>query len=463
MAITRGDFDRIEAEARGQWDKLEADPVLAAPWHQLFRQVAQTPRHVLSELLQNADDAGATYASARIEGGAFVFEHDGADFQAEHLRSLCRFGYSNKRSLWTIGFRGIGFKATFSLGPLVAVCTPSASFAFDAVRFTQPRWLGPGGGDRVVFRVPLVDEARLGEAVRNSFLEWTSFPLALLFFRNVKHLVIDGASIATRVLRRGPADSEEIELSTPNSRTTHLRFRADAERLPDVAAAEIRQERMSDDILTLEAGIDLVTCEPGRGRIFAVLPTDVALPLSVCINAPFVQDPARSRIKSPSLSATNRWLLERAGRLAVTSMTTWLDGLGRLPEERARAYDLLPDQPPPTAPSAIQDEVMAVYASAFHALGASPSLLLGSRGNLHQRERTLAVPHVLHSVWGHDAQRRRKLRVGDRSLHRATRAEDTRFARGGGEARRRARRAQRRWNRAGARDRATARSTRPAQ
>lgn len=405
MAITRRDFDRIEAEARSQWDKLDADPVLAAPWHQLFRQVAQTPRHVLSELLQNADDAGATFASARIEDGAFVFEHDGADFEPDHLRSLCRFGYSNKRSLWTIGFRGIGFKATFSLGPTVEVRTPSASFAFDARRFTQPKWLGGGSGENVVVRVPLVDQVRIGDAVRNSLREWTAFPVALLFFRNVKRLVLDGAEITARFLRRGPAASDEIELSTPNGQTVHARFRARAERLPSMAVAEVRQERMTEDVAVLEAGIDLVTCEPGCGRLFAVLPTDVQLPLGVCINAPFVQDPARTAIKSPAVSPTNRWLLERAGALAVKTMTRWLGAQRRRAEGRARAYELLPDKPPTSAPSTTSDQALAIYGSAFEALGDGPSVLLGSRGDIDSRERVLVVPNVLHAVWPPDALR----------------------------------------------------------
>src|SRR5438477_7995442 len=108
-------FNNIQRRASERWDQLEADPVLAGPWHQLFRQV-QSPRHVLSELLQNADDAGATEAFADLDDGVFVFGHNGRDFTEDEFRSLCRFGYSNKRVLHTIGFRGVGFKSTFSLG-----------------------------------------------------------------------------------------------------------------------------------------------------------------------------------------------------------------------------------------------------------------------------------------------------------------------------------------------------------
>ena len=99
-------FEPIRQRAASRWDQLERDPDLAGPWHQLFKQV-QSPRHVLSELLQNADDAGATEAVVRVQDGVFIFGHNGEDFTEEHFASLCRFGYSNKRALHTIGFRGV--------------------------------------------------------------------------------------------------------------------------------------------------------------------------------------------------------------------------------------------------------------------------------------------------------------------------------------------------------------------
>ena len=96
MRLTPPDyFEPIRQGAERRWQQLEADPELAGPWHQLFKQV-QSPRHVLSELLQNADDAGATEASARVDNGVFQFTHNGEDFQPDHFASLFRFAYSNK-------------------------------------------------------------------------------------------------------------------------------------------------------------------------------------------------------------------------------------------------------------------------------------------------------------------------------------------------------------------------------
>lgn len=103
-------FEPIRKLSAKRWEQLDSDPELAGPWRQLFKQV-QSPRHVLSELLQNADDAHATEASVEISDGYFVFSHNGEDFTKEHFASLCGFGYSNKRALHTIGFRGSDLRA----------------------------------------------------------------------------------------------------------------------------------------------------------------------------------------------------------------------------------------------------------------------------------------------------------------------------------------------------------------
>lgn len=58
MTETPAYFEVVRGSAARRWVQLEQDPILAGPWHQLFKQV-QSPRHVVSERLQNADDAGA--------------------------------------------------------------------------------------------------------------------------------------------------------------------------------------------------------------------------------------------------------------------------------------------------------------------------------------------------------------------------------------------------------------------
>jgi len=183
-------FDAVQQQAAQRWTQLEGDPELAGPWKQLFQQV-QSPRHVLSELLQNADDAGATEASVWIENKTFIFEHNSRDFSKEDFASLCRFSYSNKRALHTIGFRGIGFKSIFSLGNPVKLFTPSLSVCFRRDRFTQPHWLQEEvdtlGKIRIV--VEIQDQNRQ-EAVEKNLQDWCKSPVSLLFFNNIREMKI---------------------------------------------------------------------------------------------------------------------------------------------------------------------------------------------------------------------------------------------------------------------------------
>ena len=89
-------FPSVRDRTRQRWVQLEGDPELAGPWKQLFGQV-QSPRHVVSELLQNADDAGARRVRVSMSDGRFLFEHDGKDFDEEEFASLCRFGLRLRR------------------------------------------------------------------------------------------------------------------------------------------------------------------------------------------------------------------------------------------------------------------------------------------------------------------------------------------------------------------------------
>src|SRR5688572_30444970 len=202
-------FEPVRDRASTRWDQLEGEPDLAGPWHQLFKQV-QSPRHVLSELLQNADDAGATEASVEVEGDEFVFSHNGEDFVEENFLSLCRFGYSNKRALHTIGFRGIGFKSIFSLGDTVELYTPTLSVAFDRQRFTEPRWLASSlvADGRTQIRVAIGDEHRQREVDKN-LQEWLKSPVSLLFFRHIRRLRIGERDVHWGDLGPGPVPETE--------------------------------------------------------------------------------------------------------------------------------------------------------------------------------------------------------------------------------------------------------------
>lgn len=243
-------FTHLQSKARSQWDQLDSDPVLAAPWRQLFRQV-QSPRHVLSELLQNADDAKATWARTTINNNVFEFTHNGEDFDKDTLQSLCQFGLSNKRHLHTIGFRGVGFKSVFSLGPQIEIITPTLTFGFRHKRFTEPIWLELptiSNGETII-RVAIGDEQKV-KNLQGEFNRWVKSPIPLLFFNYIERLEIDHQVIRKEVLSHGPViNSEYVRLSN-GKKLDVLVFNSKPLEFPKEALEEIRDERGSTVIRT---------------------------------------------------------------------------------------------------------------------------------------------------------------------------------------------------------------------
>jgi hypothetical protein len=392
-------FEGIREAASEMWGQLAANPVLAAPWHQLFRQV-QSPRHVVSELLQNADDAGATEVRVAIEDGAFIFEHNGEDFTEEQFESLCRFGYSNKRTLRTIGFRGVGFKSTFSLGEPVYLTSRTLAVHFAAARFTEPCWtIGdePTRDGLTRVQVNIQDENRLGQLNAN-FGEWVQNPISLLFFRSIRRIEIGQQAIHWHHVDAGPVANSEWMALDDRSGERFLVVRSELERFPEAAEEEIRQERMVGVDQDVELPPSIVELVVGaEGRLYVVLPTGVGTKLPFACNAPFIQDPARFEIKPPEISPTNRWLLDRIGRLAASTSLAWLTSERMSPAERAEAYRLMPDVD--REDTTLAGQCSAAVEVAFEKALDDAPFVLAENGELVGADEAVIVQRELQRVW----------------------------------------------------------------
>ena len=391
-------FEEIRRRSSSRWDQLESDPELAAPWHQLFKQV-QSPRHVLSELLQNADDAGATEISVRMDDGFFVFTHNGEDFTEEHFASLCRFGYSNKRALHTIGFRGIGFKSTFSLGDVVELHTPTLSAAFDRSRFTEPRWLAANlaTGQQTTIRVAFTSD-HVRREVEKNLHDWLKSPLSLLFFKHIRRMRIGEEEVHWGSLGPGPVRNSEWMALHDNPDESYLVARSEPEAFPAEALNEIRQERL----LSVDHETEFPPCRVEivagvKGQLYVVLPTGVETPLPFACNAPFIQDPARLKIKDPETSPTNRWLLERVGRLAAAVMLEWLTPSTGAVAARADAYSVFPDVD--REDTSLEGSCGATVEEAFDAAIAGTAFLLTESGDLRPAGGAVLIPSAVLDVW----------------------------------------------------------------
>lgn len=394
-------FRSIQERATKRWDQLEADPELAGPWHQLFKQV-QSPRHILSELLQNADDAGASEARVSIENDRFVFEHNGEDFIEAHFASICRFGYSNKRALHTIGFRGIGFKSTFSLGDRVELFTPTLAVAFERARFTEPHWIDSRHQTSATTRVEVaIANPLLRREVEKNLDEWLKSPVSLLFFKKIRRLRIGDSEVHWQSLGPGPIAESEWMALDEKADDPFLLVRSGEEAFPAEALDEIRKERM----LGAEDSGDFPPCRVeivlgAKGRLYVVLPTGVETTLPFACNAPFIQDPARLKIKDPETSPTNRWLLNRAGELAASAMMEWLEQTKTSARDRADAYGLLPDVD--REATTLEGACGAIVELAFDAAIEDRPMLLTEEGRLVDAKAAITVPRPVFDIWPAD-------------------------------------------------------------
>ena len=392
-----GYFEQVRAEAAAIWETLESSPVLAGPWHRMFQQV-QSPRHVLSELLQNADDSGATWASAKVVDNTFVFEHNGRDFIGDEFGSLCRFGYSNKRALHTIGFRGVGFKSTFSLGKEVHLSTPSLSVKFQKSRFTEPVWMPEAPfRELTTIEVHLTSQGAKKELEKN-LAEWLTSSASLLFFRNIRTLQVNDTELRWVECGNGPCPNSTWLKLDGTEQSPCLLVRSNLEPFPAEALEEIQAER----ILTEEEHLDMPPCSVelllyGDSRLFVVLPTGVKTKLPFAANAPFVQDTARLKVKDPDSSPTNRWLLERIGRLAADSMLAWLNSPDASSDFLAQAYDLMPNVD--REESSLEGSCAATVEIAFDEALREKRFILTDSGRLASPGDCLDLPCKLMEVW----------------------------------------------------------------
>jgi len=338
-------FRRIEQQTIRRWEQLEADQELAAPWKQLFKQV-KSPQHVISELLQNADDAGATSAWIDVIQGVFSFSHNGEDFTEDQFDSLCRFGYSNKRSLHTIGFRGIGFKSTFSVGDDVVIVSPTLSVTFNAKQFTRPHWMmNPATDGRTTVRITIKEET-VETALYGSIEKWVRSPVSILFFKSLQKVSFNGTLVRKRDRGSGPTGSSRhysIEVDGHSVQELLLIQSEEAE-FPEAAIHEIRDERNldSEKFKMPPCRLEVVLGLSGKNRFFVVLPTGYEPDLPFSVNAPFIQDPARFGIKDPESSPTNQWLIRRTGELVAKTFREWVSNNALSLEERSKAYELCP-------------------------------------------------------------------------------------------------------------------------
>ncbi|HSV31619.1 MAG TPA: hypothetical protein VLH40_06315, partial [Atribacteraceae bacterium] len=177
----------------------------------------------------------------------------------------------------------------------------------------------------------------------------------------------------------------------------YLHIISDYQEFPEEALEEIRQERMVEqkELLLPPCRVEMVLGL--EGRLFVILPTGVSTSLPFASNAPFIQDPARLKIKDPETSPTNRWLLDRVGNLAANSSLAWLKNNKVDRKQRANAYDLVPGNR--REYDSLDASVSKIVCDAFDRELTAKPFIMTDGGELVEQENCVVTPPEIISIW----------------------------------------------------------------
>jgi hypothetical protein len=220
------DYEQIRQDNRDRygWDTAVLD---------LLGQLYSERTHFIFELLQNAEDAGATGLTFELFDDRLQVRHDGRLFTEADVHGVCGIGKSPKfGDLTKIGKFGIGFKSVYAYTKTPQVHSGDENFRIE--KYVQPYAVQPldepaEPGDehapRTLFVFPFNHDdpsAATAEAEISAALADLD-PATLLFLRKTKRIRIRGPLVADAVLERvdniGPtSSSRQILLKSDHGR-----------------------------------------------------------------------------------------------------------------------------------------------------------------------------------------------------------------------------------------------------
>jgi len=192
------DYDEIRAEniSRYGWDTAVLE---------LLGHLYSDRAHFIFELIQNAEDAGATELTFELFGDRLEVRHDGRPFTADDVRGICGVGQGTKaEDLTQIGKFGIGFKSVYAYTNTPRIYSSDEHFRIE--KYVRPCLAEPldepAAGTLFVFPF---DRAEVSAtlAVQEISTALSSLEVeTLLFLRSIERVRTRGYRTPERVLER---------------------------------------------------------------------------------------------------------------------------------------------------------------------------------------------------------------------------------------------------------------------
>ncbi|MHB1433672.1 MAG: sacsin N-terminal ATP-binding-like domain-containing protein [Streptosporangiaceae bacterium] len=330
------DYAAIRAEnvARYGWDTAVLD---------LLGQLYSDRSHFLFELIQNAEDAGATAMWLELFADRLQVRHDGRPFTADDVRAICGVGHGTKAGdLTKIGKFGIGFKSVYAYTDSPRIHSGEVRFRIEA--YVHPHPVGPPSGgppsggppsdDRADDRAD--DDPTSGDRAASTTLFVFPFDRAdvpaevaageiaagldalsgetLLFLRSLERIESSGHLLAGMVLRRRSASRPGAGRQVIVTRR-QAGGRADQEwavwQRPLTALGE--PGLRAEIALPAWTGLDGPRLAPSQAsRLIVSFPTEKETFLGFLIQGPYRTTPARDNVPEH-----DPWNQDLAGQTAA--------------------------------------------------------------------------------------------------------------------------------------------------
>lgn len=286
--------------------------------------------HFIYELLQNAEDAGATEASFTLTENSVSFEHDGRPFTEADVWGITDIGEGTKDGEEDkIGRFGVGFKAVFAYSECPHIWSPTFSFMISELVLPGEIEVASDLGQKTRFWFPFDNPKKKPEdayaeveAGLNELAETT-----LLFLSNLKSIRWQiGQSGAGEVLRCQHSENYIEVLRDAGGTTTtsshFLRFSEvvkglEKQRVSIAFALDcLPNVREIDPKKPLAEQLKIVSASPARVAVFFPAEKEVS-GLRFHLHAPFVPELSRASIKE---TPANEPLFEQLSELAAESL-----------------------------------------------------------------------------------------------------------------------------------------------
>jgi hypothetical protein len=286
--------------------------------------------HFIYELLQNAEDTGATEAKFTLTDTGIAFEHNGRPFDAKDIYAITDIGEGTKADDEDkIGRFGIGFKAVFAYTETPRVWSPT--FAFEISDLVLPTELPakPGLGEVTCFDFPFNNPKKSAadafaevEQGLNELSEAT-----LLFLSHIESITWELPGKSKGEVLRIPHSEHHIEvLKQIEGKTTasshYLRFTSpvtglEKQRIAIAFALDVLPKVNSYDAKKPLAEQFKIAPEiPGRVAVFFPAEKETS-GLRFHLHAPFVPELSRASIKE---TPANDPLIDQLATLAAKSL-----------------------------------------------------------------------------------------------------------------------------------------------